>query len=759
MVSTVCGMVMVLVSALELNEAPATADEWGYRPSAELPATMNPPAFVWRGQKEADFYGLQVASDTAFKALVYSIDETTLSSHCPPTTFKPGTYFWRYRAGDNAGTLTPWSQIRSFTVTEGLTTFPKPSIDELRTRISKSHPKLMFRPDDIALLQEKSSGDLKKEWKALVDRADKLLASPPPSSEPPKYPQGTVVKSKEWKTIWWGNRRYSIALTDGAATLGFVYQITGDRKYGDAARDLLLAFAEWDPKGSTNYSYNDEAAMPLLYYPARTYSWIHDILTPEERNKVRSVMKVRAEDCYNHLRKRQHLWRPYASHSNRAWHFLGEVAIAFQGEIPEAQDWLEYSMTIFYSCYPVWGGADGAWHEGTAYWSSYLTRFMYWVVASQSAFNIDPFHKPFFAETGYYGLYTVPPGTKTGAWGDQTPHTSSTKVASFMKTLGLGAGNPHWVWYGDIQNAGAPSGYIGFLLAARAGDLLPKAPSDIRTSKVFPDTGVATFNTNLVDGSDNVQVQFKSSRFGRKSHGYNANNAFLLNINGERVFIRSGRRDVYGSPHHKKWMWETKSDNAITVNNIGQLIHTSEAQGRISNYRLSDEIDMVEGEAGLAYGDNLSRWTRRMYFIKPYALIIHDFLEAPSPSTYQWYLHAQSEFILSEDSARFEKTEDIVAEVQFLEPAGLRLSQKGEYDTPTHDWYTVNPQEWHLKAETTKKSKQQEFISIIKIGPEKINASLTRENGIPQVSIERENLTLTIDLQSNPNAYPRDNIE
>jgi hypothetical protein len=40
MVSTVCGMVIVLISALELNEAPATADEWGYRPSAELPDVL-----------------------------------------------------------------------------------------------------------------------------------------------------------------------------------------------------------------------------------------------------------------------------------------------------------------------------------------------------------------------------------------------------------------------------------------------------------------------------------------------------------------------------------------------------------------------------------------------------------------------------------------------------------------------------------------------------------------------------------------------
>jgi hypothetical protein len=375
-------------------------------------------------------------------------------------------------------------------------------------------------------------------------------------------------------------------------------------------------------------------------------------------------------------------------------------------------------------------------------------------VASQSAFGIDPIEKPFFSETGYYGMYTVPPGSQTGAWGDQTPHTTSNKIAGFMKTLGLGAGNPHWVWYGDVQNAGSPSGYVGFLLAARAGTLDAKAPTDLNPSKVFPETGVAVFNTNLL-GPENIQVQFKSSLFGRKSHGYNSNNAFLLNINGERVFIRSGRRDVYGSPHHKDWMWETKSDNAITVNGHGQLKHTSEAQGRISNYRLTEEMDMVEGEAGLAYGEHLSRWTRRLQFVKPNVLIIHDILEAPTPSTFQWYLHAQGEFQLGENTARFEKTKGIVAEVEFLYPKGLKLSQKGTYDTPTHDWYTVEPQEWHLTAETTTPAKQLEIISVVKIGTGYITTTLEEKEGQRTIVISTPSLTTRVDIQTIQDFYPR----
>jgi hypothetical protein len=33
-------------------------------------------------------------------------------------------------------------------------------------------------------------------------------------------------------------------------------------------------------------------------------------------------------------------------------------------------------MTIYFTCYPVWNDSDGGWHEGLAYWNSYISRFM-----------------------------------------------------------------------------------------------------------------------------------------------------------------------------------------------------------------------------------------------------------------------------------------------------------------------------------------------------------------------------------------------
>ena len=174
-------------------------------------------------------------------------------------------------------------------------------------------------------------------------------------------------------------------------------------------------------------------------------------------------------------------------------------------------------------------------------------------------------------------------------------------------------------------------GYVGFLRSS-----LPKVeakePSDLPQSRLFRGVGQAYLNTDITDASKNIQVHFKSSPFGTQSHGYNAQNSFLLYVGGERLFLRSGKRDHYGSEHHKYWMWHTKSDNCITVNGESQGRRRADAIGEITRFETTPEFDYVVGEAGDAYQGKMERFTRRLLFIKPGAIVVWDSLEAPDES-------------------------------------------------------------------------------------------------------------------------------
>lgn len=709
-------------TAVTLDESPAKPEEWGYRPAEEFPAEVNPPGFSWRPVEDAASYLLEIATDEGFGDVIYRAS-SAWSAHGIAEVLPTETpLYWRYAARDAHGGQSDWSQSRRFTIAADAVAFPRPPQDTMLKMIPESHPRLFFRPEHVDGLRNLAQGRLEGEFAELREAADKLLAAPPDTTEPPLYPDGMQRKSGAWKEIWWGNRTRTIAVIDGAALLGFVYQLTGEETYAHGARDLLMAVASWDPEGATNYEYNDEAAMPVLYMASRAYSWAYPVLTAEEREAVTKMMRTRGQHAFDHLRNRRQLWNPYASHSNRAWHFLGELAIAFYGDIPEAPTWLDYATTIFYTAYPVWSDTDGGWHEGAAYWSSYLGRFMYWALTMRAMFDVDVFERPFFKKTGYFGMYIAPPGAKTAGFGDQAGHMTSNGLASLVGTLAMGARNPYWKWYAEQHGGADPGGYVGFILAAHAGELEAAPPTDLPSSRYFAGVGIAALNTNLLDGKDNLQLVFKSSPMGRVSHGYNANNAFILNLHGSPALVRSGRRDVHGSPHHRQWMWHSKSDNAILVNGEGQIKHSPMATGRIVAFDTTPEVDVVVGEAGDSYS-NLDRWTRRIVFLKEYAIVIHDILRAPEPSTFSWLVHSAAEMGI--DGQRLSYSADNGAfELELLHPEGLEISQTDEFDPPPAAWTKWDLGQWHITAHADEKVENREFIAVIRTSDSQVDLDM-----------------------------------
>jgi len=99
-------------------------------------------------------------------------------------------------------------------------------------------------------------------------------------------------------------------------------------------------------------------------------------------------------------------------------------------------------------------------------------------------------------------------------------------------------------------------------------------------------------------------------------------------------------------------MWETKSDNAILVNGRGQFPHVATARGRITVFETSPTVDVVVGEAAESY-EALERWTRRIVFLKPHTILIHDILDATEPSTFDWLLHGMGPFAIHEQDVRW----------------------------------------------------------------------------------------------------------
>jgi len=446
------------------------------------------------------------------------------------------------------------------------------------------------------------------------------------------------------------------------------------------------------------------------------------------------------------------LQRPYSSHSNRAWHFLGEVGIAFLGEIDKADDWVWFATNVFFNTYPVWSDDDGGWHEGSSYWSSYIGRFTWWADVMREAMGINAYEKPYFSKIGYYAMYLLPPGKVGGGFGDLTARKRAQNYVPLMSILAAQAQNPHWQWY--VEQLGGPvssGGYIGFL-RGQLPKVEPKAPDDLPASRLFSGTGQAYLNSNLTDAADSVQIAFKASPFGTQSHGYESNNSFLLWAYGKRLLIRSGDRDIYGSAHHKNWMWSTRSTNCITINGQSQMKHTPRAQGRITAFETTPAIDAVIGDASASYaegsettpainvavvvGDASTSYTkgvelfkRAIIFVKPDLVIVYDRLRTSEPSTFDYWLHAVNEFEIDKGNTVSVKNEDVGCHISFYCRTPLTFAQTNEYDPNPRS--RVKLREWHLTARTTNKKKDMELITLYR--PYKVEDGYSGHDGFQTI--------------------------
>ena len=720
-----CALLSITADAaapIPLDESPAGTSQWGYRPEPGAHSPVNPPNFTWRPQSGIVRWHVQWGplGTSPDDPATQEAQEIEFSVYTPSATLTPGSYWWRYRGWDAKNRPTTWSRMREFHLDDRAVAMPMPPRQALLDRIPTSHPRLFVRPEQLSELRELAAGPMQDAFQRLVRQCEQLMENPPPTEEPPKYPDGMVRGSDPWRSIWWGNRQYTIRALDGAATLAFTRLLGGREEYGELARRILMDCARWDPKGSTGYRYNDEAGMPYAYYFSRTYTFVHDLLSDQQREKCQQVMRIRGQEMYRHLHPR-HLWQPYSSHSNRAWHFLGEIGIAFHDEIPEAADWTWFAMNVFYHVYPVWSDDDGGWHEGTAYWASYLNRFTWWADVMRVAVDVDAYDKPFFQQAGYYAMYLMPPGKVGGGFGNLTAQRTAANNRGLMSILAAQAGNGHWQWY--VDRLGGPSdggGYVGFVRGALP-DVQPQPPTDLPTSRLFRGTGQAYLNTSLEDAEQSVQVAFKSSPFGSQSHGYEANNSFLLWAYGQRLLIRSGRRDSYGSDHHRHWMWTTRSVNNITVSGQGQLPHSAAAQGEITSFDTSPTLDLVVGQAAEAYRQKadvddpsrlLDRFSRAIVFAKPDLVIVYDRLVARQPETFQYWLHAVNAFDIQEGNRVVVRAGDVVCPIEFLEPSGLEMTQTDQYDPNPRE--RIKLREWHLTASTTEPQRTIEFVTVMR---------------------------------------------
>ncbi len=169
----------------------------------------------------------------------------------------------------------------------------------------------------------------------MLARAEELFPEPRPWHEY-EDPRGTYFD------IFDAMRPY----TGGMEICARAYLFTGDARFGNEARRRLMHFMTWDVDGPSSVYTPTELGMDIAEHAPRTFDWIHDILSEEERERCLEVLARRIAQVNDVHRSRPFESRPFASHPGRMIGCAVEGSLVLAHDVPEAADWLDYTLRL-----------------------------------------------------------------------------------------------------------------------------------------------------------------------------------------------------------------------------------------------------------------------------------------------------------------------------------------------------------------------------------------------------------------------------
>ena len=438
-------------------------------------------------------------------------------------------------------------------------------------------------------------------------------------------------------------------------------------------------------------------ARTYVWHFALAYDFAYPALEPAERELARSVVKTCALSALPTALKNVKANPRDGVAFHALGKFIGALTIML-GELPEARGWLEPALQTYLANLSPWGGEDGGYANGSSYvlWDTGESLLMWDLIERVLALPI--YQKAWVAALPRFVVYTLPPGTPAGVFGDGAEIERKEEWARFGKAIMSRYPTPLARWY-EKQLFGEDIARLHILLSPRS-PLIPAVwPESEPNSAYFPSVGWAALHGALADRS-RISVYFKSSPYGSLNHSHADQNGFLLYAHGKVLAMDSGYYDYYNSPHWRNWYKQTKAHNAITFDGgKGQSLGadglgSAQFAGKITQFVTTADYDVVSGDAAAAYGGQVSMAKRTLVFVRPATLVVIDQLRSATPRQWEWNLHTTAPLLANGTGYKLniegaEMCADIAA------PNAVTLAVKAGY-TPAPELATAyGPHYWN----------------------------------------------------------------
>lgn len=510
--------------------------------------------------------------------------------------------------------------------------------------LTQGHPRLYFTADDLTDLQARAADTVnapfgltgKQLWDSVKAAADGYLAENsfsvtyygntvityplPPVQPDPMAPPPGFTSYPYWTMM-------SRGIQDRMEALSLAYAVTGNTAYADKAKQYMLSVAGWNTWTEPNYACGGFTCLDtshLTFGVSMTLDILYDLLTPQERTTVMDALETKGliplyKDARNKTDHNIQSLRVAA---------LGSGAAVLLGHSPNANAYLTRAMQ-YYEWYLDERMNSGK-QEGLLYTSYAMDNMVKAFdhidrVTGVRELAEHPFLDDFLVRWVIYAL--APGGAGLANFSDSgTVHY----FGLTMNVLNAWLDNGQAGWYLN-ETKTAAGGINGFLYFRPQASII--SPDEWPASAVLDEIGWATLRSGWEQHDVLFAMNSNSSTLG---HNHFDQNSFQIATN--RVWIASdpGYQDYVAGPRNDFTV--RLGHSTIQVDGQGQSVR---GQGSLTEGLLAPTYDYVVGSAAGAYGNpKLTKFDRRVVYLKPDTFVMLDDLQADVPRVYDWILYS-----------------------------------------------------------------------------------------------------------------------
>ena len=512
------------------------------------------------------------------------------------------------------------------------------------TPAASVHPKLLFDAAGLEAIRAASKGELAPIRARLLERATRLLSAAPLLVSTTK--RGEPDPPGHLKGLEAARRLQGRVLTHGMAFL-----LSGEKRFRNAAvAELDHALETWPIWVDTAHQppYDLMTGELSMTYGI-AYDWLYDALTPAERTRLREGVERRSLRGYLDVTTSANppFWFTATMNWNTVTNGGATILALALGDDSDLSDRVLKLAAPAMAHYWNQLGEDGAWAEGTGYWT-YGHRYAF--IAADALRRAgrpegaDYLGRPGARTTGYFPVVFNPGRVLSASFGD-SPSRAQDPLFHF---LAREYRNPDFAWFEDravpqgLAREGWPEEALELVWKTpdRANASAPvKRPPQIPAVKAFTSIGWAMMAPSQPDPP--FFLAFKNGSLAA-AHTHLDLNHVSIAVGDTMVVPDLGSRPYpadYFDAKKRNLYYEisTAGHNTILVGGKGQVPGRS---GTLKGPFEGERFTALVGVADDAYEVRTPRARRHVVFVDKSYFVLLDEIETAEPAPVELRFHS-----------------------------------------------------------------------------------------------------------------------